>query len=138
MGIDTKDYMRAFYEPAGDDLVRPQTWAMVAEVQTAGFHVGVLTNDMSAFHSSEWIAQINVLGQIDVLVDLSMTGHLKPDPMAYTRAIEAMSADPGEIVFIDDQQPNVIAARDAGMTAAWFNATNVDTSVQQFRAALGA
>jgi putative hydrolase of the HAD superfamily len=138
LGIDVKAYMRAFYEPTGDHLVRPLTWSMVTEVQAAGFRVGVLTNDLSAFHSAEWAEGISVFKQIDTLVDLSMTGHLKPHPLAYAAGIAAMTADPADIVFLDDQLPNVNAARDAGMTAVWFDPTDVDASVAAFRAALTA
>jgi putative hydrolase of the HAD superfamily len=136
MDLDSFSYMRAFFEPSGDHLIRTETAALVREVQAAGFRAGVLTNDLSAFHSAEWCEKITVLGQIDALIDLSATGHLKPHPLAYAAASEALGADPSAIVFLDDQAQNVAGAQAAGMTAVWFDATNVGASLDRFRTAL--
>ncbi len=48
------------------------------------------------------------------------TGFVKPDPKAYTNAAERLGMLPEECVFIDDQERNVIAAREQGMTAVLF------------------
>lgn len=133
VGLDTIGYMRAFYEPSGDHLVRPETAAIVAEVQQAGFRAGLLTNDLSAFHGPEWREPITVLKRVDPLVDLSLTGYLKPHPEAYAAAIEAMGAPADEIVFLDDQRGNVVGAEQAGLHAVYFDPTDVAGSVARFR-----
>jgi putative hydrolase of the HAD superfamily len=137
-GMETTTYMRAFFEPGGDHLIRTATWSLVSEVHAAGCRVAVLTNDLSAFHSPEWCARISVLSEIDALVDLSATGHLKPHPLAYQTAVDALGAAPADIVFLDDQHQNVAGAEQAGMTGIWFDSINVDESVNRFRAALEA
>jgi putative hydrolase of the HAD superfamily len=77
-----------------------------------------------------------VLKLVDPLVDLSMTGHLKPDPRAYAEAIKAMQADPGDIVFLDDQPANIAGAIKAGIVSVFFDPTDVASSVKAFRHAL--
>ena len=47
--------MRHFYEPPGDYLVRPQMAELIERHSAAGRVVGVLTNDMHAFHGPESI-----------------------------------------------------------------------------------
>jgi putative hydrolase of the HAD superfamily len=136
LGLTTERYMRAFYEPSGNHLIRPETEAIVSEVQAAGFRAGVLTNDLSAFHGPDWRDPISVLKLVNPLVDLSMTGHLKPDPRAYAEAIKAMQADPGEIVFLDDQPANIAGAIKAGIVSVFFDPTDVAGSVKAFRRAL--
>jgi putative hydrolase of the HAD superfamily len=136
LGLDIAGYMRHFYEPSGNHLVRPETAALVVEVQAAGFMSALLTNDLSAFHGPEWRDPIDVLKLFDPLVDLSMTGHLKPHPKAYTTAIEAMGVAPHEIVFLDDQPYNVQGAIEAGIHGVWFDQTDVAGTVARFRAAL--
>ena len=51
--------------------------------RAAGHPVGILTNDLRAFHSEEWVQQIEIVGDVDVVVDGSLEGHLKPDPRLY-------------------------------------------------------
>ncbi len=136
LGLDLEGYMRHFYEPSGDHLVRRETEALVAEVQAAGFKSGLLTNDLSAFHGPEWREPITVLKWFDPLVDLSHTGFLKPHPRAFEMALEAMGEPADTIVFLDDQPANVQGAIDAGLHGVWFDQTDLAGTLQRFRDAL--
>lgn len=134
--LDVPGYMAHFYEPSGDHLTRPESVALVDEVLAAGRRVGLLTNDLTAFHPVEWQAPISVLRRFDPLVDLSHTGHLKPDPRAYRMGIEAMGVDPGEIVYVDDHVDKADAGREAGLVAIWFDVTDPAASLARARVAL--
>lgn len=136
-GLDIRSFMRQFYEPSGDHLTRPGSVALVAEAQQAGRRVGLLTNDLTAFHDVEWQEPISVLRRFDPLIDLSQAGHLKPHPRAYEVAIEAMGCDPGDIVFTDDLVDNVEGALAAGLVAIHFDVTDPLGSLSRVRAALG-
>jgi putative hydrolase of the HAD superfamily len=135
-GIDTQAYMHAFFEPSGDHLTRPESVRLVDDALAAGRRVGLLTNDLTAFHGVEWQRPITVLRRFEPLIDLSLTGHLKPDPVAYTTAIAAMGCDPGDIVFVDDHLDNVDGAIAAGMIAIWFDVTEPEGSLDRARTAL--
>jgi putative hydrolase of the HAD superfamily len=135
-GLDIPGFMHHFFEPSGDHLVRPESWALVVEVQAAGKQAGLLTNDLSAFHGPAWRDPISVLKLVRPLVDLSMTGHLKPHPKAYAAAIDALGVAPGEIAFLDDQPYNVEGARRAGMAAVRFDPIDPAGSLAAFRLAL--
>lgn len=52
-------------------------------------------------------------------------GEVKPDPAAYGRALEALGAPGAEVVFVDDKEENVAAARAAGLRAVLFEAPAV-------------
>jgi putative hydrolase of the HAD superfamily len=134
--LDIVGYMHHFYEPAGDHLIRPESGALVDEVLASGRTVGLLTNDLTAFHAPGWHDAISVLSRFDPLVDLSSTGYLKPHPKAYAVAIAAMGIDPGDIVFIDDHHDNVAGGADAGMVAVWFDITDPIGSIERARAVL--
>lgn len=136
-GLDVRGYMHHFYEPSGDHLTRPASVALVEDVLAAGRRVGLLTNDLTAFHGAEWQEPIGVLRRFDPLVDLSRSGRLKPHPDAYAIAIDAMGCAPGEIVFVDDHRDNADAAADAGLIAIWFDVTDPDGSLASARHALG-
>ena len=135
-GLDIRGYMAAFYEPSGDHLTRPGSVALVDDALAAGRRVGLLTNDLTAFHGEGWHDPISVLRRFDPLVDLSQSGYLKPHPRAYRVAIEAMGCAASSIVFVDDHVDNVEGASDAGIQAIWFDVTDPDGSLLRTRVAL--
>ena len=130
------EYMRNFYEPSGDHLVRPITSALVDELRLAGRQVALLTNDITAFHGIEWQEPISVLKKISPIIDLSHTGYLKPHAKGFELAAASMGLDPDEIVFTDDHHDNAAAGAAVGFASVWFDITDVVGSVDRIRAAL--
>ena len=128
-GKDSLDELAAAYElvtpcPAdigSNDAIGAIGAALTGTVRiavfAAGLRLGALTNDMTAFHGSEWVARQQHLKLFDVIVDASLTGVMKPDPAAFRGATEALGLPAEQIVFLDDMPWNVEGARQAGMTA---------------------
>jgi putative hydrolase of the HAD superfamily len=101
--------------------------------------VAILTNDLAAFHGPEWMERVTVLGEIDVVIDGSVTHVLKPDPRAYEAALTALGdPDPGSVVFVDDQRGNLRGAEQCGLVTVWFDPVDVEGSVARVQAALAA
>jgi putative hydrolase of the HAD superfamily len=120
-----------------DDMVRPSAATLVADARAAGLTVGALTNDLRAFHGDGAMSGHPLLSQLDVLVDGSDTGVLKPDPRAYAIAVERLGRPPGEIVFVDDMPWNVVPARRAGMIALELDLSDPAEVFDRARAELG-
>jgi putative hydrolase of the HAD superfamily len=99
------------------ERIRSQAAELVADAQSAGVLVGVLSNDLAAFHDDDWLDRQQVLKQVDVVVDGSVTGVLKPDPRIYLTAADRLGTAPERVVFIDDIPWNVAGAEAVGMTA---------------------
>ena len=136
-GLDTVSLMRHFYEPPGDYLVRPEMAELVARHRALGRVVGVLTNDMDAFHGPEWKDGISVVRQFDFIVDGSITGFLKPDPRAFRLALDALgNPDPADVVFVDDQRSNLRGAEAVGISTVYFDPTDAVGSIERIEAAL--
>ncbi|HEY0517944.1 MAG TPA: HAD-IA family hydrolase [Ilumatobacteraceae bacterium] len=136
-GLDLRGLMRHFYEPPGDYLVRPEMAELISRYRAAGRVVGLLTNDMHAFHGPEWMQGISVIGQFDFIVDGSLTGYLKPDPRAFELALDAFgNPDPIDVVFVDDQRINVEGARAVGLSTVFFDPTEPAASIQRIETAL--
>lgn len=135
-GLDIVGFMQPLYNPSGDHLVRAASCELIDEVLADGRTVGLLTNDLTAFHEPGWHEAISVLGRFDPLIDLSSTGHLKPHPRAYQVAIAAMGVDADDIVFVDDHLDNVAGGAAAGMVAVWFDVTDPPGSLARVRSAL--
>ncbi|GAA3227228.1 HAD-IA family hydrolase [Pseudonocardia petroleophila] len=128
-----QEFMHTLYGLAGDDVIRPAAAALVADARAAGRRIGVLTNDLRAFHGDTAMASHPVLTQVDVLVDASVTGILKPDPRAYALAAAELGTAPGDIVFVDDMPWNITGARAAGMIAVELDLTDPDAAFAQAR-----
>jgi putative hydrolase of the HAD superfamily len=72
---------------------------------------------------------------IDDLVYSHEVGLLKPDPRIYRLSCERLGVAPGEVVFIDNHEPFVHAARDVGMHAVHFTGDNA-TAIAEMTALL--
>ncbi len=135
-GWPIQEFMHTLYGLAGDAIMRPAAAELIADAQAAGHRVGVLTNDLRAFHGETAMASHPFLAQADAVVDAAVTGILKPDPRAYALAVEALDTPAGEIVFVDDMPWNVAGATAAGMIAIELDLTEPDRAFDEARAAL--
>jgi hypothetical protein len=63
------------------------------DARAAGLPVGVLTNDLHAFHSQEWVNRLGLDDLADVVVDGSVEGILKLDPRIYRLTAAAWACD---------------------------------------------
>lgn len=95
----------------------------------AGFKTAVLSNmhpDMALYARSnfEW------LGRRDCFILSCEVRLVKPDHAIYDRCVRGLVLKPSEALFIDDREPNVLAAQEAGLAALQFK------SVEQLQDAL--
>ncbi|MFE9692406.1 HAD-IA family hydrolase [Micromonospora sp. NPDC005806] len=129
--------MAHLYEPARPALVREQARALVRDARAAGIPVGILTNDLRAFHSEDWIEKIEIVGDVDVVVDGSIEGHLKPAPRLYELLSQRLGVAFADMVFLDDQATNIRGAEALGIPSVWFDVANPDASYAEVRKLLG-
>lgn len=132
----TAVFMAELYDTDEEVVVRPEIGVLLDELQARGLRTAVLTNDLTAFHSDEWVERMTVISRFDPLIDLSHVGFLKPDPQAFAHALKILDRDPAQVVFLDDQPRNVEGAQACGIAAVWFDPTDVDGSLDALRAAL--
>lgn len=93
--------------------VRP---AMVEAVRRCGerLHTALLTNNVTGLSADPTVQQIVSL--FDVVVESSVVGVRKPDPVFYELACERLGIEPSQAVFLDDLGVNLKPARAMGMT----------------------
>lgn len=128
----SREMMSKLFAPPGDEVVRPETRGLIDDIGD----VGVLTNDLAAFHDDDWLASIGLEGRFQPLIDLSYVGYLKPQPEAFAHAIKELASPPEEVLFVDDQPHNVAGAEAFGLAAIWFDVTDPAGSVARIRDAL--
>jgi len=125
------------YRDGEDVLVRAGAVALMTDARTAGLPVGILSNDMAAFHSREWIDALAVLRLADALVDGSDVGIMKPDPRIYQMMAAKLGVEPQAVVFLDDQPVNLAGATAVGMIAVQVDVTRPDEAFARARSLLG-
>ncbi|HEX9033224.1 MAG TPA: HAD-IA family hydrolase [Streptosporangiaceae bacterium] len=118
-------------------MVRPGASALMADARASGIPVGILTNDLGAFHSQEWIDSLSVIRLADVLVDGSQAGILKPDPRIYLMMTDKLGVEPADAVFLDDQPVNLAGAAAVGLTAIPVDVTAPEKAFARARELLG-
>src|SRR5690606_9807118 len=109
----------------------------VAAARAAGLRVGIVSNELELFWGRPFMDRLDLLREVDVLVDATHSGVLKPDPRAYRAALDALGVRAERALFVDDQQRNVDGARAVGMAAMFFDVADPDGSFARVRETLG-
>ena len=125
------------FQGSVEELTRPGAWDLTRDAKAAGKLVAVLTNDMHAFHDAGWIERMTFLREVDVLVDGSLEGLLKPDPRIFQLVLDRLGVRAEEAVFVDDQPGNCDAAAALGLHAVQFDVTAPKVAYATARELLG-
>ncbi len=129
--------METVYDGPPRSLLRPAALALIGDARRAGLPVAILTNDLHAFHPARWVDALRPEDLVDVIVDGSVEGVLKPDPRIYQITAERLGLRVQDAVFLDDQPVNLAGAAAVGMIAVPVDVTSPDTAFSRARALLG-
>ncbi|MEP9384174.1 HAD family phosphatase [Nocardioides sp. KR10-350] len=88
----------------------PAMWALAEELRAAGVRVALLSNSWGNTYPRDRIDAL-----FDPIVISGEVGLRKPDPAIYDLVLDRLGLAAEECVFVDDAEPNVIGAREAGM-----------------------
>lgn len=98
--------------------VRPEMVAALHRLRSAGFPLGLLSNNVAPMERDGRLGEL--LGLFDAIVESSVEGVRKPEPEIYTRALERLSAAvdrslaPSDCAYLDDLGINLKPARALG------------------------
>jgi len=93
---------------------------LVAALRGAGTLVALATNQQ-AYRAAFMTDGLGYARHFDRLLYSCELGFSKPDPQYFAAALAVVGVEPGAALFIDDHEPNVVAARDAGLQAEVFH-----------------
>jgi FMN phosphatase YigB (HAD superfamily)/DNA-binding Xre family transcriptional regulator len=127
--VEWKDYYLTSVEPI--DAMR-ELVAWVSE----RYYIGLISNIMPGFIPA--MQQRNLLPDIkfDVIIDSSVVGAIKPERAIFEEASRQASAQPQEILLIDDDRANLMAAEHLEWQVLWFDDYEPSASVERVRASL--
>lgn len=113
--------------------IRSEAIATISAVRKAGAKLAILSNELDLFYGRDFRARLPFLADIDLIVDATYTGILKPDPRAYAFVTDGLALAADGCVFVDDQIKNIRGAETAGFRTVHFDVTR---PAESFRAAL--
>jgi putative hydrolase of the HAD superfamily len=98
--------------------VEMMEWA--ARLNRAGIKTGILSNIGDAMELGV-LGRFPALGQFTHHTFSHRLGIAKPDAEIYRHAVEGLGVPAREILFVDDREENILAARAAGMVAVQYS-----------------
>lgn len=118
-------------------VIRPEAVAAIAAARAAGCRLAVLSNELDLFYGAGFRSRLPLLQAIDVIVDATHTGLLKPDARAYQACLDQLGLPAAACVFVDDQRRNVLGARAVGLPTVHFDVMQPAASYREALALLG-
>jgi putative hydrolase of the HAD superfamily len=107
---------------------------LMRELRARGYLLAILTNNVREWEA-KWRAKLPVDEIFDLVVDSAWVGMRKPEPGIYRLTLERLGGvDPGQCLFIDDNELNVQAARELGMHTVHFQSN--EQAIPEIRKAL--
>jgi putative hydrolase of the HAD superfamily len=108
---------------------------LMRELRDRGLRMAILTNNVREWEEL-WRSKLPLDEIFEVIVDSGWVGMRKPQHEIYHLTLERLGdgLEPAECLFVDDNELNVEAARELGMTAVQFRSN--DQAIEEIRAAL--
>jgi putative hydrolase of the HAD superfamily len=103
--------------------VDPVTLKLVRQARAAGLTTALATNQQS-YRGGYMQATFGYEKLFDRTFYSYELGLRKPDPAYFRAVVDALGVRPEEAVFVDDMRANVLGAREAGLRAVLFPATD--------------
>jgi epoxide hydrolase-like predicted phosphatase len=117
-----QQYMATLKKAFGAD---PKMYALVDQIKETGMRVGMLSNVDD--RGRQLLRRFGFYDPFDPCILSSEVGLEKPDPKIYELLLKTVNLPGEEVVFIDDKEENVEAAKKLGIDAIQF------TSIQELR-----
>ncbi|NYJ74611.1 HAD-IA family hydrolase [Allobranchiibius huperziae] len=101
------DYLRGMFKASKVD---EGTVALVRDLRAAGVRTGLLSNSWGFSYDRTLLDEL-----FDPVVISGEVGMRKPEKRIFDLAVERLGLAPGDVVFVDDAEPNLVGARAAGL-----------------------
>lgn len=99
-----------------DIHVEPTSVDLVRALRDVGLGVHLATNQ-EAHRASYMKSELGYDDLFDESFYSCDLGAAKPDAAFFTTAVDRLGTTPPEVLFVDDSEPNVVAAREVGLAA---------------------
>jgi FMN phosphatase YigB (HAD superfamily) len=124
--VDWQEYYLSSVEPI-EDMHELVSW--VAD----HYYVGLVSNIMPGFIDGLKQRQLLPAVKFDTIVDSSVVGAIKPEREIYEYAASKAGVAPHEILLVDDDRPNLMAAERMGWQVLWFDDYRPSDSIERIK-----
>ena len=113
---DIKDqYVDFFCEDAKEHLDRNRQWLATLRDR---YRIGVISNNFG--NTQGWCDEYELLPLLDIVIDSTVVGVLKPEADIFHAALTGINAFPNEAIYVGDTYlDDVVGAKGVGMWTAW-------------------
>ena len=111
----------------------PETLALMKDLKAAGKKIGILSNMSEDFHERLFAprcAEYRALADVEVIS--GKVRMFKPERPIYDLTAERLGLPPEDILFLDDTEPNVTAARKWGWRSQTYRAAPQEAAPEGF------
>ncbi len=112
----------------------PPMIELMRELRGRGLRMAMLTNNVREWEPL-WRAMLPVDEIFEEVVDSGFVGCRKPEARIYEMTVERLGVPYERCLFVDDLEPNIVAAEELGMRAVRFE--DNEQAIPAIRAALG-
>jgi putative hydrolase of the HAD superfamily len=108
---------------------------LMRELSERGYKMAILTNNVREWEEL-WRSKLAVDEIFELVVDSAWVGMRKPEPEIYHLTIERLdkTLEPSQCLFVDDNELNVEAAKELGLSAVRFESN--EQAIREIRTAL--
>lgn len=100
------------------------------------YKIGLMSNIIDGFIAQMIKRKLLPDLPYDAIIDSSVEGYIKPEENIYKIAVSKAGVLPKEILLIDDDRPNLMAAEHLGWRVLWFDDYQPSKSVDKIKKAL--
>lgn len=113
--------------------LNPSLWLIIQQLITSNNQIGLLTNMYPRMLTA--ITEANLLPVVkwDVIIDSSVEKVQKPNPAIYKLAQQKADVPHQEILFIDNTQKHLDAAKKIGWQTLYYNSCDYINSTQKLK-----
>ncbi len=132
LGMDKVNWSE-YYLEAVDPITEMHellTWA------SEHYHIGLLSNIMPGLIDAMLARRLLPKLPYAAIIDSSKAHTIKPEPEIYKTAQSKTGVEPHEILLVDDDRANLMAAEHLGWHVLWFDDYRLKESVARIRGAL--
>lgn len=122
-----------YYIDAVEPIVEAQE---VLKWASESFRVGLFSNIMPGLVDALFDKGIIPRLNYQAIVDSSKVGSIKPEPLIYEIAAQQAGVPAEDILLVDDDRANLMAAERSGWRVLWFDDFRLNDSIDRIKSAL--
>lgn len=100
----------------------PETIDTMEKLKQHGIKIGILTDVAYGMDNEFSLEDISVLSDyIDIAITSVDVGYRKPNSAGYVKLLESLEISPNDMIFIGDEEKDIIGAKKLGIVSALIN-----------------